>query len=297
MTGKTTNSSIIETIERKSPNQISADLLSLSSWWSLPSLPFPCRVAAAHAGQGQIQELAQTMTACYNNLKAIQGLASNHVCGRQQPGLSVAKVSGEFSPLNRTTRRLGRCPVISTIWDKGMMSGSTPCPRMSAGSRFMTGGSADPTVAFAAPTGPCLHAVRQAAARCINPADIPSTHGYMNAAARPLFNFAMNSKSLANEPNNATLRSSMIVNSSAFVLFSDVRYRSDDLPYYVIGNANQTDLATPHCYTTRFSARHNNGGEHHLLRRSCGLITNTAMSFPMASNILASAPAKIPANR
>jgi prepilin-type N-terminal cleavage/methylation domain-containing protein/prepilin-type processing-associated H-X9-DG protein len=92
----------------------------------------------------------------------------------------------------------------------------------------------------------------------INPADIPSAHGYMNAAARPLFNNAMNSKSLANEPSNAILRSPMVVHPSAFVLFSDVRDRSDDLPY---NGTTPTDLATPHCYTTRFSARHSTGGD------------------------------------
>jgi len=52
-----------------------------------------------------------------------------------------------------------------------------------------------------------------------------------------------------------------VVHPSAFVLFSDVRNRSDDLPFNVVGNANQIDLATPHCYTTRFSARHNKGGD------------------------------------
>jgi prepilin-type processing-associated H-X9-DG protein len=86
---------------------------------------------------------------------------------------------------------------------------------------------------------------------------IPSV---MVASQRPLFNYAMNSKSLANEPNATLLKSPMVLNPSAFVLFSDVRYRSDDLPFYVVGNANQTDLATPHCYTTRFSARHGSGG-------------------------------------
>jgi prepilin-type processing-associated H-X9-DG protein len=82
----------------------------------------------------------------------------------------------------------------------------------------------------------------------------------MDAAARPLFDYAMNSKSLANESANAILKSSMVVHPAAFVLFSDVRDRSDDMPFYVVGSANQTDLATPHCYTTRFSARHDAGG-------------------------------------
>jgi prepilin-type N-terminal cleavage/methylation domain-containing protein/prepilin-type processing-associated H-X9-DG protein len=79
---------------------------------------------------------------------------------------------------------------------------------------------------------------------------------------RPLFNYGMNSKSLANENLNAvvtTLKSSMVVHPSSFVLFSDGRDRSAETPYYGTA-ANQTLLATPHCYTTRFSARHNDGG-------------------------------------
>jgi prepilin-type N-terminal cleavage/methylation domain-containing protein/prepilin-type processing-associated H-X9-DG protein len=94
-----------------------------------------------------------------------------------------------------------------------------------------------------------------------NPVDLPSAHGYTDNTKRPLFNYAMNSKSLANEPKGAKLRASMIKNPSYFVNFSDVRDRSDDLPFNVVGNANYLDLATPHCYTTRFSARHSGGGD------------------------------------
>ena len=76
---------------------------------------------------------------------------------------------------------------------------------------------------------------------------------------RPLFNYSMNSKSLANEPNNAILKSGSIVHPAAFVLFSDVRNRSGETPFNGSA-ANKIDLATPHCYTTRFSARHSRGG-------------------------------------
>lgn len=93
----------------------------------------------------------------------------------------------------------------------------------------------------------------------INAADANPSHGFMNPQVRPLFNYGMNSKSLANEAANAILKTGMVVHPSAFVLFSDVRDRSDDLPFYG-SSANQVDLATPHCYTTRFSARHNKGG-------------------------------------
>ena len=94
-------------------------------------------------------------------------------------------------------------------------------------------------------------------AQGINPANIGPNTGYMNANVRPLFEYAANSKSLANESANAILKSSMVAHPSAFVLFSDVRDRSDDLPYY---GTTPTDLATPHCYVTRYSARHAKGG-------------------------------------
>jgi prepilin-type N-terminal cleavage/methylation domain-containing protein/prepilin-type processing-associated H-X9-DG protein len=100
-----------------------------------------------------------------------------------------------------------------------------------------------------------------AASQGINPLDTSTSHGYMSASARPLFNYAANSQSLANETNSPLLKSQMIVHPSCFVLFSDVRYRSDDMPFNPLGDANQTDLATPHCYTTRFSARHGQGGD------------------------------------
>lgn len=101
-----------------------------------------------------------------------------------------------------------------------------------------------------------------ATAQGIDPADATAASGDMVSSARPLFNYGMNSKSLANEQINnvnAILKTAMVVHPSAFVLFSDVRTRSSETPYY--GNAaNKIDLATPHCYTTRFSSRHDAGG-------------------------------------
>jgi prepilin-type N-terminal cleavage/methylation domain-containing protein/prepilin-type processing-associated H-X9-DG protein len=103
----------------------------------------------------------------------------------------------------------------------------------------------------------------EAQAQGIDPGDQPANHGWMIPSARPLFNYGMNSKALANENLNTTvtiLKVAMIAHPSIFVLFSDVRDRSAESPYY--GNdVNQIDLATPHCYTTRFSARHNRGGQ------------------------------------
>jgi prepilin-type N-terminal cleavage/methylation domain-containing protein len=92
--------------------------------------------------------------------------------------------------------------------------------------------------------------------------DATATTGNMIPGARPLFGYGMNSKSLANENLNGfveRLKSSMVAHPSAFVLFSDVRYRSVENPYYGTP-VNRTILGTPHGYTTRFSSRHENGG-------------------------------------
>src|SRR6516165_1780987 len=87
----------------------------------------------------------------------------------------------------------------------------------------------------------------------------------MIPGVRPLFQYAMNSKSIANENISAggptKLRMNMVAHPSSFVLFSDVRNRSDEQPFYPLGDANQFVLATPHGYTTRFSSRHNQGGQ------------------------------------
>jgi prepilin-type N-terminal cleavage/methylation domain-containing protein/prepilin-type processing-associated H-X9-DG protein len=106
-----------------------------------------------------------------------------------------------------------------------------------------------------------------ATAQGINPADASATTDGtkdMLPGDRPLFGYGMNSKSVAYENINATgtkTRTTRVVHPSAFVLFSDVRDRSDDLPYAMPGSANQITLATPHNYTTRFSGRHSKGGQ------------------------------------
>ncbi len=94
--------------------------------------------------------------------------------------------------------------------------------------------------------------------------DTPTTDGTkdMIPKLRPLFGYGMNSKALANEQINdvnAILRTSIVKHPSQFVLFSDVRWRSAEAPYFGAAD-NMLHLATPHCYTTRFSSRHNKGG-------------------------------------
>ena len=105
----------------------------------------------------------------------------------------------------------------------------------------------------------------------INPQDVTLNHGYMNTGFRPLFGYGMNSKSLYNEftyqgySQNSPLKFNILANPSAFVLFSDVRNRSAETPYNADAanqypQGNSVDLATPQSYTSRFSSRHNRGG-------------------------------------
>jgi prepilin-type processing-associated H-X9-DG protein len=62
------------------------------------------------------------------------------------------------------------------------------------------------------------------------------------------------------------IKSTMVVHPSAYVMFSDTRNRSTESPFYPIadlqaGTGNAVVLGTPQSYTTRFSSRHNKGGQ------------------------------------
>ncbi|HEY1661772.1 MAG TPA: prepilin-type N-terminal cleavage/methylation domain-containing protein [Verrucomicrobiae bacterium] len=100
----------------------------------------------------------------------------------------------------------------------------------------------------------------------LSPLDEDPNHGNMSPGQRPLFCYGMNSKMTANESPGTRLacKTSMVKNSSAFVLFSDVRDSSMEQPYYPYNPTpapgdNQLDLATTQSYTTRFSSRHGQG--------------------------------------
>jgi prepilin-type N-terminal cleavage/methylation domain-containing protein/prepilin-type processing-associated H-X9-DG protein len=80
----------------------------------------------------------------------------------------------------------------------------------------------------------------------------------INENIRPVFQYAMNSKALDGFPANAVLKTGMIAHPSAFVMFTEVRDLAGETPYYG-APTDSIDLATPHCYTTRFSSRHSAG--------------------------------------
>ena len=84
----------------------------------------------------------------------------------------------------------------------------------------------------------------------------------MIPGTRPLFGYGMNSKSLTDENINKVvtiLKAGMVKQPSAFVMFADVRNRSLETPFSGT-DANRVKLATPQVYTTRFSSRHDKGG-------------------------------------
>jgi prepilin-type N-terminal cleavage/methylation domain-containing protein/prepilin-type processing-associated H-X9-DG protein len=94
--------------------------------------------------------------------------------------------------------------------------------------------------------------------------------GNMNVGIRPLFSYGMNSKAMANESMSSTTtlraKTQAVLHPSAFVLFSDVRDRSQEQPYYaspqdMYPSGNSIVLGTPQSYTTRFSSRHGNGSQ------------------------------------
>jgi prepilin-type N-terminal cleavage/methylation domain-containing protein len=121
----------------------------------------------------------------------------------------------------------------------------------------------DPTTFYGSKS---IYTCPTAFAQHIDPQDaVAATDKFdMIPGVRPLFQYAMNSKSLANQNISlggpTKLRTSMVAHPASFVLFSEVRNRSAEQPFYPMGDPNQFLLATPHCYTTRFSSRHDQGG-------------------------------------
>ena len=98
-------------------------------------------------------------------------------------------------------------------------------------------------------------------------------HGNMQTGPRPLFCYGMNSKGPANYNSFlntgqpiVNVKVTMVAHPSAFVMFSETRWRSMEQPYYPFSpdpssSDNQVVLGTPQSYTTRFSSRHSRGGQ------------------------------------
>jgi prepilin-type N-terminal cleavage/methylation domain-containing protein/prepilin-type processing-associated H-X9-DG protein len=124
---------------------------------------------------------------------------------------------------------------------------------------------------FNASVGRNIFTCPTAIAQGIDANDQPQAHGYMVQGQRPLFSYGMNSKGPANmnltaSPPIVNIKSTMVAHPSAYVLFSDTRNRTTEQPYYPYNSSpsagdNQLVVGTPQSYTTRFSSRHNQGGQ------------------------------------
>ena len=77
---------------------------------------------------------------------------------------------------------------------------------------------------------------------------------------RAAFSYGINSKRVdPDAPDKHPLKLTSITRPSVTVAFSENRMRQDESPYY--GDAVKgAILGSPQCYTTRFSSRHNKGG-------------------------------------
>jgi prepilin-type N-terminal cleavage/methylation domain-containing protein/prepilin-type processing-associated H-X9-DG protein len=81
----------------------------------------------------------------------------------------------------------------------------------------------------------------------------------INPDIRVAFQYGMNSKALDQQPTDITnLRSMMITSPSKFVLFSEGRTMTNEVPFY--GNGSKaSDICKPNVYTTDVTGRHTQG--------------------------------------
>jgi prepilin-type N-terminal cleavage/methylation domain-containing protein/prepilin-type processing-associated H-X9-DG protein len=79
----------------------------------------------------------------------------------------------------------------------------------------------------------------------------------LNPLERVVFNYAMNHKGNDGLDTTVPFSSSLIQNASAFVMYSDVRTHSSEMPFY--GTNPSHELGVSHCTTSRLSSRHNQG--------------------------------------
>ena len=103
---------------------------------------------------------------------------------------------------------------------------------------------------------------------------------------RAVFQYGMNSKGQEINGNGITgntnypIKFTTVKHSSAFVTFADNRVRSDDAPAWYNGN---DALGSPQVYTSRFSMRHNAGG-------NIGFIDGHAEHFKYNSVVIRGIP-------
>jgi prepilin-type N-terminal cleavage/methylation domain-containing protein/prepilin-type processing-associated H-X9-DG protein len=73
----------------------------------------------------------------------------------------------------------------------------------------------------------------------------------------PTFNYGMNARISYPSPPETPFKISQAVNPAAFVTFSEERTHTSEVPYF---GSNPTDVSSSYNFTTRFSGRHDGGG-------------------------------------
>jgi prepilin-type N-terminal cleavage/methylation domain-containing protein/prepilin-type processing-associated H-X9-DG protein len=85
----------------------------------------------------------------------------------------------------------------------------------------------------------------------------------LNVGTRVIFHLGMNSKGMWEQNGTVQVnpvKTAMVRNPSAFAMFSDNRVRADETPYYGTDVTKANTLGSPQNYTSRFSSRHESGG-------------------------------------
>ena len=85
----------------------------------------------------------------------------------------------------------------------------------------------------------------------------------LNPGSRVIFQYGMNSKGMWEQGGKvqvASLRTGSVRSPAAFAMFSDNRVRVNETPYYGSDVVKAGTLGSPQNYTSRFSSRHQGGG-------------------------------------
>jgi prepilin-type N-terminal cleavage/methylation domain-containing protein/prepilin-type processing-associated H-X9-DG protein len=85
----------------------------------------------------------------------------------------------------------------------------------------------------------------------------------LSAGTRAIFEYGMNSKGMWEQRGTVQvnpMRTDCVKSPAAFVMFSDNRVVADETPYFGTDAAKANTLGSPQNYTSRFSSRHNAGG-------------------------------------
>jgi prepilin-type N-terminal cleavage/methylation domain-containing protein/prepilin-type processing-associated H-X9-DG protein len=142
-----------------------------------------------------------------------------------------------------------RNPVGDDVWFNALPAYISSMPLW----QYSSGASAQTSIA-AYNSGPNIFHCRTADA-------IGLIASQINNTAQPVFYMGMNSKATDGLPDGTALKTSMVHNPSAMVMFSDERVREDEIPYDVpFPSSYAQTIGAPFSYTTRFSSRHGAGG-------------------------------------